>query len=187
MNAQLSVEITQGTFEPIRLAVPIFSTSSTDAGKLNEQITKVIRSDLESTGLFKTIAQDDYLETFQSIDTRPRFANWRPLKAAALIQGEFFQGGDGSFEVRFRLWDIFAENQMLGHQFRAKTTQWRRVAHIIADKIYERLTGEQGYFDTRILYIAESGPADKRIKRLALMDYDGYNHKFLTDGRATAT
>ncbi len=183
-QAQLSVDITQGVFEPIKLALPVFSGDTKNASQFAQEITRVITNDLENTGLFKIIDRESYLEDASDINIRPKFNNWRPIKAAALIQGQIIIGQDDMLEVKFRLWDIFAESQMIGNQYQAEPNQWRRIAHIVADKIYERLTGDIGYFDTRILFVAETGPADRRIKRLAIMDQDGFNHKILTDGRA---
>ena len=114
----------------------------------------------------------------------PGFADWRQINAQALVTGSVKTQGDGRLRVEFRLWDVFAEQQLTGYGYTTTQQNWRRIAHIIADEIYKRITGEEGYFDTRIVYVAESGPAEKRVKRLAIMDQDGANNRFLTDGRA---
>lgn len=114
--------------------------------------------------------------------TLPRFGDWRIINAQALLQGRAKMVPDGRLKVEFRLWDVFAEQQMIGLAYYTVPENWRRIAHIIADSIYKRMTGESGYFDTRIVYIAESGSPLRRIKRMAIMDQDGANHRFLTDG-----
>ena len=114
---------------------------------------------------------------------RPNFVNWKPLNAQALVVGETKLLADGQLRTDFRLWDVFAEQPMTGLSLSTSQSNWRRVAHIIADAIYERVTGERGYFDTRIVYISETGPAKHRIKRLSIMDQDGANHRFLSDGK----
>ena len=115
---------------------------------------------------------------------RAGFGDWRQINAQALVSGSVQGQGDGRSRVEFRLWDVFAEQQLAGFAYTTTRQNWRRIAHIIADEIYKRITGEDGYFDSRIVYIAEAGPAEKREKRLALMDQDGANHQYLTDGRA---
>ena len=112
----------------------------------------------------------------------PKFSDWKVINAQALIVGSTTLDANGHVRIEFRLWDVFAEQQMAGWAFSTVRSNWRQISHRIADKVYERLTGEIGYFDTRIVYIAESGPYKKRIKRLAIMDQDGANHRFLTDG-----
>jgi TolB protein len=112
----------------------------------------------------------------------PKFSDWRVINAQALIVGSTQINTSGQVRIEFRLWDVFAEQQMAGWAFSTARSNWRQISHRIADKVYERLTGEIGYFDTRIAYIAESGPPKKRVKRLAIMDQDGANHRFLTDG-----
>ena len=84
--------------------------------------------------------------------------------------------------MEFRLWDVLAAREMLALAFTTVPNNWRRIGHIISDKIYERLTGEKGYFDTRIIYVSEEGPKTKRVKKLAIMDQDGFNTKYLTLG-----
>src|SRR3984893_14482499 len=114
----------------------------------------------------------------------PRYGDWRLINAQALVTGTAETQPDGRLQVEFRLWDVFGEQQMTGLRYTTTAQNWRRIAHIMADAVYKRITGEDGYFDTRVVYISETGPADRRIKRLAIMDQDGANHRFLTDGRS---
>src|SRR6185312_1158235 len=131
---------------------------------------------------FKPLDPKSYIEQIKSINAAPTFANWRVINAQGLVTGQAQAQSDGRLRVDFRLWDIYGESQMLGLQYFTQPENWRRIAHMISDKIYERITGEKGYFDTRIVFIAESGPAAKRVKRLAVMDEDGANPIFLTRG-----
>ena len=117
------------------------------------------------------------------IRLQPRFQDWKLINAQALVHGSVEMQGDGRLKVEFRLFDVYAEQQMTGLAYFTIPNNWRRVAHIISDAIYKRITGEDGYFDTQIVYISESGPQQRRVKRLAIMDQDGANHRFLTDGR----
>ena len=142
----------------------------------------MIRADLERSGLFKPLDPASFVEQISDINVPPRFADWRTINAQGLVTGQAVPQGDGRLKVDFRLWDIFGEQQMIGLQYATTPENWRRVAHLIADAIYERITGEKGYFDTRIVFIAESGPKTMRRKRLAIMDQDGANPAFLTKG-----
>jgi TolB protein len=181
-RAELRVDITQGNVEPLPIAVSAFIGTSDQEKQLGQDIANVVTADLERSGLFKPIDPKAFIEVEQTLDAVPRFGNWRVLNAQALGQGRVRLSADGRLRAEFRLWDVFAEQQMVGHAYSTVPSNWRRIAHIIADAIYKRVTGEDGYFDTRVVYIAESGPEDKRIKRLAIMDQDGENHHFLTDG-----
>lgn len=182
VQAELRVDITQGRVEPMPLAVVDFTGSTDDAGFLGQQISQVVSADLERSGLFRPIDPKAFIQKELPMDQAPRFGDWRIVNAQALVQGHAIDQGNGQLAVQFRLWDVFAGRQMVGLSYNTTADNWRRVAHIIADTIYQRVTGESGYFDTRIVYVAESGLANQRVKRLAIMDQDGANHKFLTDG-----
>ena len=181
-SAELRIDITRGTVEPLPIAVTRFLGTNEDEARLGRDIAKVVENDLQRSALFRPIDMRAFEQDQQAMDTLPRFADWRVINAQALVQGRARMVEDGRLRVEFRLWDVFAEQQMEGQAFSTAPTNWRRVAHIIADAIYKRVTGEKGYFDTRVVYIAETGPQDRRIKRLAIMDQDGENHSFLTAG-----
>jgi len=181
-RAELNVDITQGFVEPLPVAIAAFLADTANEAKIGKDIAGVISSDLERTGLFKPIDRGAFIQDAASLRKGPRFADWRLINAQALIHGSAERQPDGRLRVEFRLWDVFAEQQMTGLAYFTTPSNWRRVAHIIADVIYKRLTGEDGYFDTRIVYVAESGPQNRRVKRLGIMDQDGENHRFLTAG-----
>ncbi len=176
----IRVTVTDGTMEPLPIAIADFSGG--EAG-VSSEITQVIRADLDRSGLFRALDPASFIERAPDIAAAPRFADWRVINAKALVTGRTSVESDGRLKVEFRLWDIFAEQQMVGLQFFTTPENARRVGHMIADAIYERLTGEKGYFDTRVVYVAESGPKTRKVKRLAIMDQDGANTQFLTDGR----
>jgi TolB protein len=177
-QAALRIDITKGNVEPMPIALPDLSGSQ--AGR---DIIRVVSADLERSGLFKPIDPNAFIEKITDKTAIPRFADWRQINAAALITGTVFEESGDKIRVSFRLWDVYGEEQVAGKEYNTFKSNWRRIAHIMADEIYKRLTGENGYFDSRIVYVSESGPDMKRIKRLAIMDQDGENHKFLTDGR----
>lgn len=177
-HAVLQIDITKGNVEPMPIALPDLT-----GDQIGAEIIRVVSADLERSGLFKPIEQGAFIEQITAQTVTPRFADWRQINAAALITGGVSDSDGGKVKVAFRLWDVYGESQVAGKEYNTYKTNWRRIAHIMADEIYKRLTGENGYFDSRIVYIAESGPEIKRIKRLAIMDQDGENHKFLTDGK----
>ena len=181
-RAELVVDVTRGFVEPLAVAVTDFYGETAEEKKLGSDISGVISANLERSGLFKPIDQGAFIQDAAALRGGPRFGDWRLINALALINGTTQLQVDGRLRVEFRLWDVFAETQMTGLAYFTTPANWRRVAHIISDAIYKRLTGEDGYFDTRIVYIAESGPQNRRVKRLSIMDQDGNNHRFLTDG-----
>ncbi|MBD8893728.1 Tol-Pal system protein TolB [Labrenzia suaedae] len=180
-HALIEIDITQGNVEPMPIALPSFTAEGGDP-KLSADMTAVISADLKRSGLFLPLDPASFIQTNMGVSTTPRFGDWRTIGAQALVSGSVVKQNDGRLRAEFRLWDVFASEQMLGQQFYTTPENWRRLAHIIADAIYERLTGEKGYFDTRIVYVDETGPKDKRMKRLAIMDQDGFNVRYLTRG-----
>ena len=183
-HAVLKIDITEGNSDPIRVSTPAFSGSTQTANSIAKKITGVIDNNLNRSGLFKVINKSAYIQSFKGINTIPDFGGWKGIRSQALLVGRVESTGGDNLIVKFRLWDIITGKQTLAKSFRATTQGWRRIAHLISDEIYEYLTGEQGYFDTRIVYIAESGKWNRKVKRLAIMDQDGANAMFLTSGRS---
>ena len=189
-SAIIEVDITRGNLNPLPVAVsPLFSDENTDQNlnsnyeivKLGEKISKVVENNLKATGLFNPIPKKAFLQKPDVAHLKPRFEDWALIKSQALVTGQIKLENE-KLRVEFRLWDLLAGKEILALAFTTVPKNWRRVGHIISDKIYERLTGEKGYFDTRIIYVAEQGPKTKRIKKLAIMDQDGFNTKYLTLG-----
>jgi TolB protein len=176
-SAQLRVDVTQGNIQPLPIAIPDFVGDAQGA-----QIAAVVRADLDRSGLFRPLDPKSFVDKVTDINAIPNFANWRVINAQALVTGQVQAQADGRLRLDFRLWDVAAGSQMVGLQYYTTPDNWRRIAHMVSDAIYQRVTGEKGYFDTRIVFIAESGPATHRVKRLAVMDEDGANPKFLTSG-----
>ncbi|TKD21818.1 Tol-Pal system protein TolB [Rhodobacter capsulatus] len=175
----LRIELDEGVIEPLPYALPTFVDEG--AGSLASQITRVIADDLSGTGLFREIPEGAHIQRFGSFDTPVSYADWQAINAQALINGSVGMSG-GKVVVKFRLYDVYGNTQLGdGQQLAASPQSWRRLAHKVADVIYARITGESGYFDSRVVYVAESGPKGQRQKRLAIMDYDGENVNYLTD------
>ena len=181
-HAQLEIDITKGNIDPTPIAIPSFLGTDAQTRDLGAQISEVIRADLERSGLFKSLDPASFLETQTNIDYQPTFADWRIIKAEALVSGRIVTESPTKIRVEFRLWDIFAGNQLAGLRFATTPDNWRRTAHKASDAIYKALTGEEGYFDSRIVFIDEKGPKTNRKKRLAIMDQDGHAPQFLLAG-----
>ncbi|WP_340109088.1 Tol-Pal system beta propeller repeat protein TolB [Pikeienuella sp. HZG-20] len=182
-DGALEITVAGGEFRPIPLGAPGFFAPPGEAATLAAQIREVALADLAGSGLFRIIPPDAYIEKIDDFDAEPRYADWQAINADALVTGSANIESDGRIRVRFRLFDSFASGQVEGLQFFADPADFRRIGHKIADAIYTRMTGEGPYFDSRIAYVHESGPKNARVKRLAIMDQDGANNRFLTDGR----
>ena len=189
-NALIEVDITRGNLDPLPIAVsPLSADKDTEIklknklkiDKFGHKISEVVENNLKNSGLFNPLNKDAFLQKPDIAHLKPRFEDWALIKAQALITGKVILK-DEKLRVEFRLWDVLAAKEMMALAFTTVPSNWRRIGHIITDKIYERLTGEKGYFDTRIIYVAEEGPKTKRIKKLAIMDQDGSNTKYLTLG-----
>lgn len=184
-NGPLRIEITDGVIEPLPIAIPDFVAESPAAAEMAQQIARVVASDLVGTGLFREIPKDAFISRITSFDSPVQYADWKAINASGLITGAVSVGGDGRISVKFRLHDVFSDTQLgEGLQFAGTTASWRRMAHKVADAAYSRITGEGPYFDSRVVFVSESGPKADRKKRLAIMDYDGANVKYLTDNSA---
>jgi TolB protein len=182
-HAALEVDITRGQVEPMPIALPNFLGDSPEEQQYGLDIVTVIGSNLERSGLFRPLPQASYIEKISDFDQQPRFEDWRAIAAQALVSGRLVMQEDGRLRAEFRLWDVAAGQQITGLKFVTSPSNWRRMGHLISDAIYKTLTGEDGYFDSRIVFIDEEGPKDRRIKRLALMDQDGANVRMLSDGK----
>ena len=177
----LEVTLTQGTIKPTPIAITNFYSGELEAEKIGKNISQVISDNLIRSGLFLSIDQKAFIQDIKSLSEQPRFEDWKTIKAQHLVAGKIIQL-QNKISVEFRLYDVFSQKQLLGKKYETSDKNWRRVAHIISDAIFERVTGEGGYFDTRIVYVAETGPKENKQKRLAIMDQDQANHRFLTDG-----
>ena len=188
--ALVQVDITRGNLDPLPIAVsPLYielgSKEIKQDGKIikniGEEISKVIEVNFRRSGLFNPLKKDSFVQNPDIAHVKPRFEDWRLIKAQALVTGKVTVSDD-KLRTEFRLWDVVAAKEMIALAFSTTPNNWRRVAHIISDKIYQRLTGEEGYFDTRIIYVSETGKKTQRYKKLAIMDQDGANVKYLTLG-----
>ena len=184
----IEVDITRGNLDPLPIAVsPLHVDPNSKTGsnikvkELGEKISEIVEKNFKSTGLFNPLKKDAFVQKPDIAHLKPRFEDWRLIKAQALVTGKLLIK-DEKLKIEFRLWDLTASKEMIALAFTTTPSNWRRVAHIISDKIYERLTGEEGYFDTRIIYVSEEGPKNNRIKKLAIMDQDGAKTKYLTLG-----
>ncbi|WP_188056136.1 Tol-Pal system beta propeller repeat protein TolB [Sphingosinithalassobacter sp. CS137] len=189
-DAPLRVDVTdESGASDLVIAIPAMPTSQnvqTAAGSttdLGRQIAEVIEADLRNTGLFNTIGPNQARGIGYTEVTSPDFTFWFGNRAQALVQGYVRASGNG-LTVGCYLYDVALQTELVRQGFVVSAGDWRRAAHKCADAIYTRLTGEGPYFDSRVVYVSETGPKDRRIKRLAIMDQDGANHRFLTNGQS---
>jgi len=181
-DAQVRIDVTKGNFKPIPIALPDFAGGTPADGEVARNVTQIITANLKRSGLFAPVDPAAFIERNLGVDGTPRFGDWRAINAQALVTGRITRQPDGRLKSEFRLWDVASTEQLIGQQYFTASENWRRIAHIISDAIYQRLTGESGYFDTRVVFVDESGPKSQRIKRLAIMDQDGANVRYLTRG-----
>lgn len=186
----LSVDVTDESAQDLNILIPAMPTSqavNTPAGNteaLGRQIADVVAADLRNTGLFKPLGPTGVRAVPMGEVRAPDFAYWRGASAQALVQGYVQAGAGGRLTVGCYLYDIALGTELARQGFEVAPADWRRAAHKCADAVYTRLTGEGPYFDSRVIYVSETGPKNRRIKRLAIMDQDGANHRFLTNGQS---
>ena len=181
-GASAAIDVDHARADPIPIALPPLLGAGGDSEQLGREIAGVITNNLGRCGLFKPIDPAAFINAAAAPADTPNFDNWKAIGAQALVTGRVESQGGDKLRVEFRLWDVLPGAQIQGTAYTTTMSNWRRIAHIISDVIYQRLLGEKGYFDTRVVYIAGSGPRDRRVKRLAIMDQDGENNRFLTDG-----
>lgn len=182
LQARIAIDITGAQSEPTPIAVPYFTDSMGFTADISKKITDVLVADLERSSLFRLVDRNAYIQHFTNVQTPPRFVDWQAIKAHALLQGQVEELPNGKLKVSFRLWDVFSSKQMAAKVLTTEKTGWRKMAHIVADEVYSRITGESGYFDSQVVFVSESGSPKKRKKQLAIMDQDGENLRYLTDG-----
>jgi TolB protein len=177
-----TIDITQGNVDPTPIAINEFAGHNHADIQSGEKIIKVIKDDLQNSGLFRAISPAAFIENKVGVNHKPLFAAWQQINANLLVNGEIERLENGKLKIKFILWDTILETKLASETFELSEKIWRRAAHKIADRIYNKVTGYDGYFDSRIVYVSERGPYLKRIKRIAIMDQDGENHQYLTDG-----
>jgi TolB protein len=181
-SAPLRITITEGVIEPLPYAVPAFIGETGASNEVANKITELVKNDLLGTGLFREVPKSSYISGVDNFRSTVQYSDWKAINVQALLTGSVLVTGE-NLSVNFRLFDIFSNSELgKGLQFNTTKKGWRRIAHKIADEVYSRITGEQGYFDSRVVYVAETGKKGSRRKRLAIMDFDGANSKYLTDG-----
>ena len=181
-SASNAINVSGAHNAPIPIALPAFGDASGGASEVGSQITQVITSDLDHSGLFRSIDQGSFVPN-SVVNGVPAWNNWSILGAQALVTGAVTDAGGGRVRVEYRLWGVSQQKQLQGTAYTTESGNWRRIAHIIADDIYKQMIGEKGYFDTRVAFISVSGPPTGPTRRMAIMDYDGANVRFLTSGR----
>ncbi|MCY4048788.1 MAG: Tol-Pal system protein TolB, partial [Hyphomicrobiales bacterium] len=179
--AQTEINITEGRIAATPIAVSTFLGSTEREAELARDITEVVRADLNSSDLFTSIEERRFRERIDSPNSLPDFEAWRSINAQALVTGRVSDVSEETIRIEFRLWDIFAAKQLFGLQLSTQREYWRRLAHIVADKVYERLSGESGYFDSKVAFISETGSKGARQKEIIIMDQDGNNARAFSD------
>ncbi len=181
-NAADPIYITKGNIQAIPIAINYFKTNNTEK-EVSLQIIEIISNDLNHSGLFRSINQDAFIDNLYGFTTKPNFSSWKTINANFLVNGSVEKKGGDKLSVKLALWDIYNEKAILSAEYETQYAGMRKLAHRISDQIFEVVTGEKGYFSTQIFYISESGSDKKKTKRVAVMDYDGVNHRFISDGK----
>ncbi len=179
--ALVQIVVTGGNFVPLPIAIPDFASADPSFGR---EVADIVRADLKRSGLFAPLEPASLPQRVGDVSAQPDFAAWRGINVDALVMGQVDRGGD--IQSAVRVWDTQQAAQVVGKQLGTDAGSWRRIAHIVADSIYESLAGDTGYFDTKVVYVAESGPKANRTKRLAIMDQDGANVQYITSGKSLA-
>ncbi|MDH7799369.1 MULTISPECIES: Tol-Pal system beta propeller repeat protein TolB [unclassified Beijerinckia] len=177
-QAPREVEIRGGQFRPVSIAVTDFLGDAQQGPAL----TQVMINNFRRSVYLAPVEQRSFTEKITNPDQAPQWDAWRTINAQYVVTGRTGRGPDGRMRTEFRLWDVTSGQQAAGQQFVTDPNNSRRVAHIISDAIFSRITGEKGFFDTRIVFVDETGPKERRRKRLAVMDQDGANVRYLTRG-----
>ena len=176
------LQVNPGEFQPTPIAIPSFVPGTPADAQAGADVAGVITNNLKRSGLFAPIDPAAFIDRITNSDDPPRFQNWKAINAQYLVVGRVTRQSDGRLLAEFRLWDVINGQQAEGQKYFTAPEYWRRISHIISDKIYENVTGEKGYFDSRVVFVDESGPSERRVKRLAIMDQDGANVRYLTRG-----
>lgn len=182
-RAELEIRVTEGKMAPVPIAVTDFYDGEVNLAATGREIAGIVRADLDSSGLFRSLDSGSFIQTAASLKDGPRFADWRLINSQVLLKGEMSDAGNGKMRIEFRLYDVITEQQLEGLAFTFLPADMRRVAHKIADTVYKRVRGDDGYFDTKIVFVSQTGAVGRATKRLAVMDQDGANLRYLSTGQ----
>tara|TARA_B100001989_G_scaffold120016_1_gene84564 strand:+ start:617 stop:1942 length:1326 start_codon:yes stop_codon:yes gene_type:complete len=178
----VEIDVTEGKIEPLPIAIVEFNQENKNEDNYSSKIQNIISNNLGNTGLFKILPNDSFLQSESEVFFQPLFSDWKLIDANFLVSGKVTLENN-RLKVNFKLWDVYQEKLVINKNISGVSrSDWRILSHIISNLIYEKITGEKGYFDTKLVYVAEEGTQEKKIKKLAIMDYDGNNHEILTDG-----
>jgi TolB protein len=177
-RAELVIDVRRGAFQPIPIAIADFSGEPGVA----PQVGGIIASNLKRSGYFVPLDKARFPAAAPNFDAAPEFGAWKATGVQGLVVGRVTKDPSGRLKAEFRLWDVTTGQQVTGQQYFTDPNNWRRIGHIISDAVYSKITGVGGFFDTRVVFVDESGPKENRRKRLAIMDQDGANVRYLTQG-----
>jgi TolB protein len=177
------IYITKGNAQAIPIAINYFKASNTKESDLANQVIHVIQNDLEHSGIFRSINQSSFIDNSFGYSMKPDFSSWRTINANFLLNGSIERVGSNRIIIKIALWDVYNEKNIFAAEYESDSSGIRRLSHKISDQVFETITGEKGYFDTQIVYVSESGSDKRKTRHIAIMDYDGENHKYVTDGK----
>ncbi len=179
----VEIDVTEGKIEPLPIAITKFNYENINIEDYSSKIFTIISNNLGNTGLFKILSNQSFLQTENEVFFQPLFSDWRLIDANFLVGGKI-ELENNTLKVNLKLWDVYQEKLVINKNISGvSVADWRILSHIISNLIYQKITGEKGYFDTKLVYVAEEGTDEKKIKKLAIMDYDGENHEILSDGK----
>ena len=178
-RAELTIRITQGVGRQVPVAIVPFGFEGAGVNSPSD-VSAVIAADLQRSGRFAPIDENDMLQR-PTTGVEVDFDDWSILGVEAVVVGRVTQTGDNAYSVQFQLFDVFGREQLVGYRMPASRGTLRRVAHRAADMIYEKLTGIQGVFATRVAYVTAQGQGDNRLYTLVVSDADGENENTIME------
>lgn len=179
-SKEIELTITGTGARQVPVAVVDFVGQTSQEQDMGMEIARIVRSNLSRAGLLRTIDPKMHPQDSRAALLNMQYPQWQLAGSDNVITGRIKVSQYGRLNVEFFLNDTVRRNQLMALSFSTMANNWRRVGHVISDEVMKRLTGEDGAFDTRIVYVAESGPKTRRTKQLAIMDQDGGNHRILT-------
>ena len=178
-----TVNLQTSRYSKLSIAINNFACSHKSLYSDYLKLNSIIISDLIISGLYNILDNINVIDRKFGISHVPNFAEWKKIKADILVNGEIRKESRNHYKIYFNVWDIILNKLLLSKSFSIQRQDLNLGSHIIANHIYELLTGAKGYFDSKIAYISEVYSRKKKIKRLAVMNFDGTNNQFLTDGK----
>lgn len=177
------IEVSGKNYKLTKIAINHFLTQKYEEKIIAKEIRDTVCKNLSDSGIFSIVAENNFIEQNKGSEFIPFFEAWKKINATILVNGSLTKNRKNNYTIVISIWDNILAKKILHRKITFSEKSIQKTSHIISDHIYQEIIGEKGYFDSKILYVAEKVIENKIFTRIAMMNQDGKEHKYLTNGK----